>query len=116
MPGETLPTFVPDSPLASSTPTDSVPECLTDMFKAFQSGIEIQLTSVVNTLENVSQKMEKLEKQQQQLENEVKQSTKSVTSPSKPGKRRREVPSTLQVYLALYILSHTYYIYPILSL
>ena len=54
MPGETLPTLVPESPVATSTPSHppyvSVVQQnqsgFMDMFQCFQSSIETQLNSV----------------------------------------------------------------------
>lgn len=105
MPGETIP-MVPESPVASSTPArPNYPPSqeqhheLVDMLQTFQSGIESQLSSVVSSLEKVSDRMIRLESRQEALENEMRQASKKVTalSPRKPGKRRREVPASLQV-------------------
>lgn len=111
MPGDTIPTFIPDSPVASSTPAHSsaplVQQNLADLFHGFQTGIETQLSSIVSSLDRVSERMTKLESQQLLLEKEVKEASKKVissTSPRKPGKRRREVPTILQVCIFQLIL------------
>ena len=111
IPGETIPTFVPDSPLASSTPTHSstATENLIDMFHAFQTGIDVQLSSVVSTLKEVAERITRLESQQSQLEKEVKESSgkwSTSASPLKPGKCRREVPAPLQVLWHLHSLPY----------
>lgn len=70
------------------------------MFHAFQTGIDVQLSSVVSALKEVAKIIMKLESQHLQLEKEVKESSgNGSTSASllKPGKRRREVPAPLQV-------------------
>ena len=108
MPGETIPTFVPDSPIASSTPTQHTTSSasiaqqnLVELLQALQSGVETQLSSVVSSLDKVSERMTRLESQQMLLE-EVKEASNKVTassSPRKPGKRRRNVPTALQVHV-----------------
>ena len=109
MPGETIPTFVPDSPIASSTPTQHTTSSasiaqqnLVELLQALQSGVETQLSSVVSSLDKVSERMTRLESQQMLLEKEVKEASNKVTassSPRKPGKRRRNVPTALQVHV-----------------
>ena len=69
MPGETLPTFVPESPVATSTPShpphvsviQQNQSGFMDMFQCFQSSIEAQLSSVATSLDRVTERITQLE-------------------------------------------------------
>ena len=107
MPGETIPTLVPESPVASSTPmhhSPSPPNCddqahhnIADMLQAFQSSVETHLSSLALGLSSITDRMTKLESQQHALEKEVRGASIKTSASPRKGKRRREVPSALHV-------------------
>ena len=97
---------IPDSPIAMSTPhhhnTSTVPthhSDILDMLQKFQSSVETQLASVASGLSSVTTRMTELESQQQALEREVKGACKTAPSstPHRRRRRRRDVPTALQV-------------------
>ena len=109
-------TFVPDSPVATSTPARpphvSVVQQnhsglqnhgLVDIFHTFHNAIETQLNSVVSSLDRVTERITQLETLV--LENEDKQASRkgdTTVSPRKPGRQQREVPAVLQVCISWY--------------
>ena len=115
LPGETLPLFVPDSPIASSTP---FPPCVVsdmpqlpshptviDMLQSLKSSVEMQLSSVVDGLASISERMARMENKQIVLEKEIKEDSKNKVLPSPgKGKRRHIVPVALQVNEMITIL------------
>ena len=76
-----------------------------DMLQSLKSSVEMQLSSVVDGLASISERMATMENKQIVLENEIKEDSKNKELPSPgKGKRRRIVPVALQVNEMITIL------------